>query len=110
MSQPTPAYEPLRSTRPIGSWVLESQEGRKLLESEILPRWLPSRRWFGGKARKIERVSLENMLLLAGTSSSVAMIAVHYPGHAPDRYIVPLAYGPRGEFDHESGIVMHDEA
>jgi trehalose synthase-fused probable maltokinase len=38
------------------------------------------------------------------------MIAVHYAGHAPDRYIVPLAYGAREGFDHESGVVALDDA
>ena len=110
MSEPLPQYQPQLVDRPIGAWLLKDDEGRRLLEAEILPRWLPSRRWFGGKARSIERISVEAVVPWTGAPAAVFVIAVHYAGHGPERYTVPLAHGPEGDFDDRSGFVARDNA
>lgn len=110
MSEPLPPYQPRLVDRPIGPWLLEDREGRRLLESKILPAWLPSRRWFGGKARSIERILVEAMVPWPRAPAAFLVIAVHYAGHAPGRYIVPLAHGAEGDFDDKSGVVARDAA
>jgi trehalose synthase-fused probable maltokinase len=109
MSQPTVAFEPMRLNRALGPWIFASDEGRHLLESEILPKWLPSRRWFGGKARVMERVSIEAAMPWPQTAAHVLAVTVRYLGNAPDRYIVPLAFGPSSDFDDETGVIARGE-
>ena len=67
--------------------------GRSGLE-EILPAFLKSRRWFGGKARKIKRVEIaEAVPLPVGRGTAfLTLIRVEYTDGDPDSYALTLAH------------------
>jgi maltose alpha-D-glucosyltransferase/alpha-amylase len=74
--------------------VLQGQ-GKEALEREILPAWLPTRRWFGGKGRTIVRATLADRVFPpesgAGTEWALAFIRVEYADGSPEGYLLPLA-------------------
>ncbi|MGE0594083.1 MAG: hypothetical protein AB7G23_15315 [Vicinamibacterales bacterium] len=47
-----------------------------------LPAWLPTQRWFGGKARVVDRVAVRDVIWLPGTERPVAVVLVEI-GYAP---------------------------
>ena len=79
-----------------GEWVF-GDDGRRWLESDVLPRWLPTRRWFGGKARAISRVEIEAAVPICELHR-VLVVRVEYASGEPERYAVPLG----------GGEVLHD--
>ncbi|MDX1675714.1 MAG: putative maltokinase, partial [Longimicrobiales bacterium] len=78
---------------PAGDWTaLLYEDDREALE-EVLPEYLPRRRWFGGKARKIRRVRLQDVVHTRGGEMDVhiAMVRVSYVDGDPETYVLPLA-------------------
>ena len=95
----------------LGSPVIEASgsidalvtgRGRAELERAIA-RFLPGRRWFGGKARTIRGVSIVDSLPLTGARSPlgarVLIVRVEYAEGEAETYAVPLALieGERGD-------------
>ncbi len=93
------AFDPVRSERALGPWVFED-EGRRWLEREVLLRWVPSQRWFGGKARTVAGLTVEAAVPPGGETSRILVLRVDYAAGEPERYAVPLAIGRS-----ESGVV-----
>jgi maltose alpha-D-glucosyltransferase/alpha-amylase len=60
----------------------------------VLPGYLRPRRWFGGKARKIRRTRLVEVLNARGgeMDAHVALVRVSYVDGDPETYVLPLAY------------------
>jgi maltose alpha-D-glucosyltransferase / alpha-amylase len=91
-----PAAELAESTESVMNalrgWesVLEGA-GQHALESRILPEYLPKQRWFGGKSRKIENVSVADWGELEDSGSAMVLCDITYASGAPDRYLIPLA-------------------
>jgi maltose alpha-D-glucosyltransferase/alpha-amylase len=56
----------------------------------LLPRFLRSSRWFGGRSRRIKSVELDDEIPLPGGRSLLAVL-VDYSEGEPDRYVVPVA-------------------
>jgi maltose alpha-D-glucosyltransferase/alpha-amylase len=88
------------SLRVQGSWENALRgEGRDALEA-VLPTWLRGRRWFGGKARRIESASVVDAIAVPGGSDlgMIAVVEVRQDGTS-DLYTVPLAFvtGAAGE-------------
>ncbi|MFO7892337.1 MAG: maltose alpha-D-glucosyltransferase [Longimicrobiales bacterium] len=78
---------------PAGAWTaLLYEDDREALEN-ILPDHLRRRRWFGGKARKIRRARLEDVVHTRGGEMDVhvAMVRVTYVDGDPETYVLPLA-------------------
>ena len=99
--------EPGRGERRIpalhvaGNWDnLFRKEGKGGIE-RILPDFLRTRRWFGGKARRIKSASVREAVPLPGTtpSSVILLVQVDYSDGDPEVYSVPLAFasGERSE-------------
>lgn len=69
--------------------------------AETLQHWLPSRRWFRGKARNIKSVRLrEHIAVPAGRQKAfLVLFEVHYTAGDPERYVLPLgcAFGQKAE-------------
>jgi maltose alpha-D-glucosyltransferase/alpha-amylase len=107
-----------------GAWeaVLEGAS-RETLEREVLPRYLPAQRWFGGKARQIATARFVDWapLTVGGkVPTFLALVRLDFAGGGDDLYFLPLAVtagtapdvppelrvarltGPRGE------AVLHD--
>ncbi len=87
-----------------GGWELLFHEDdaslRALLEAR-LPAFLQTRRWFGGKARRIKGARLVEAIPLGtdGNEFRLAVFAIDYAAGAFDRYLLPLGYATaeRGE-------------
>jgi len=78
--------------------LLFSGPAAAILEKEILPRFLPRQRWFGGKARTLRSVEILDWgALNSGTPPSfLLLLRTTYEDGAQDVYFVPLgiATGP----------------
>ena len=87
-----PADLPVISIQSSFESLFRSQ-GRDALE-ELLPAFLKSRRWFGGKARKIKRVEVtEAVMVPVGRDVAfLTLIRVEYSDGDPDRYALTLAH------------------
>ncbi|MGK7311487.1 MAG: maltose alpha-D-glucosyltransferase [Candidatus Longimicrobiales bacterium M2_2A_002] len=86
---------------PAGAWTgLLFDDDREALE-DILPDHLRLRRWFGGKARRIRRVRIEDVAASDDEALCVhiALLRVTYVDGDPERYVLPLARaaGPEAE-------------
>jgi len=81
----------LRVEREWGECLRERHRG--VLES-ALERYLPERRWFGGKTRKIKHVHIEEDLALplASGTAHVLVLRVEYIQGEADHYLLPLAH------------------
>jgi maltose alpha-D-glucosyltransferase/alpha-amylase len=68
-------------------------EARAALERSVLPAYLQAQRWFGGKARRLERVRLADWgRLPAGEARAfLVLLEVAFADGASDRYFLPLA-------------------
>lgn len=59
--------------------------------------WVPSQRWFQGKARVVTGVRVVDAALLPGESGVLDLVVeVAYAGGSPERYQVPLVAGDPG--------------
>jgi maltose alpha-D-glucosyltransferase/alpha-amylase len=87
-----------------GAWQSVFEESREFT-GQVLPNYLRSVRWFGGKARKIQRVEISEALPMGvedaaeDTAAYLLLIDVHYREGAPDAYLLPVAFAgeDRGE-------------
>ncbi|MEJ2515254.1 MAG: maltose alpha-D-glucosyltransferase [Gammaproteobacteria bacterium] len=71
---------------------LTTDKNRRMLEEEILPDYLPKHRWFPGKDRAVESVSLDDTLVLPGPGDPqlLCLLSVRQDGETA-RYQLPLA-------------------
>src|SRR5262245_58330862 len=58
--------------------------------SAALPADLPSRRWFGDKARTIGRVTPIDHAAVLGTTGALALFRVEFTEGEPETYCVPM--------------------
>jgi maltose alpha-D-glucosyltransferase/alpha-amylase len=77
-------------TVPCGSWAeLLDGTARVPLES-ALPQFLIRQRWFGGKARTIDRVGIRDAAEVPGMDAALVIVDVRYLGGNDDVYFLPL--------------------
>ncbi|WP_227370229.1 maltose alpha-D-glucosyltransferase [Halomonas sp. M20] len=92
---PTPEPMPDYATLIVKRKLEEILEGspRKLLENEILPSYLPKRRWFAAKQQRIEQVTLLYATPLTN-SGRVGLLSEIEVRHAQgvERYQLPFAF------------------
>ncbi|MDA4117670.1 MAG: maltose alpha-D-glucosyltransferase [Thaumarchaeota archaeon] len=70
---------------------------KEKLEGEILPDFLRRARWFGGKARVIERTRIRDVIPFEPASGSplpftAVVVDVYYAEGLPEAYLLPVAY------------------
>jgi maltose alpha-D-glucosyltransferase/alpha-amylase len=77
------------------SWtsVLEGRY-RTRFEDEVLPAYLRRVRWFGGKARNLQRVKISEVIPIDREKSAarILMLEISYTEEAVDTYLLPLAF------------------
>src|SRR5204862_5157398 len=101
--EPEQAAGPTPEIRVAGRWpaVFEGR-GRRQLE-DALVRYLPSRRWFAGKSRRIRRTSLQEAVRIPGPGRREAgylcLVRVEYTEGEPDTYSLAFVARPLGEDD-----------
>lgn len=74
--------------------LIQKREKAKL--ENILPQYLQSRRWFGGKARTMQFVEITETIPLPQEDplAVLALIRVEYTEGEPEMYLLPLQYLP----------------
>ncbi|HUG13407.1 MAG TPA: maltose alpha-D-glucosyltransferase [Thermomicrobiales bacterium] len=91
----------LPELRVAGEWttVLEGRDRASLLS--LLPSYLYDRRWFGGKARRVTGVRINDIVPMGfgDATASITILDVDYSSGDPDSYVLPLAFatGERAE-------------
>jgi maltose alpha-D-glucosyltransferase/alpha-amylase len=77
------------------NWEEIFDERHHLQLERALQMWLPSRRWFGGKARTIKNVRVQEIIPVPVSTSSekcfFIFLQVEYVQNEPDIYVLPLA-------------------
>jgi maltose alpha-D-glucosyltransferase/alpha-amylase len=76
-----------------------ARRGLRVLESEVLPEFLPQRRWFAGKGGSIAKVALGRRTCWKTPRGDwlIAMPEVTFAPGEVQRYFLPLAVGWEGE-------------
>jgi len=97
---------PLNSPQTPGNWIFAEESGRTWLEKEVLPVWLITRRWFGGKARRIARTRIEAAVPIGQDSQQVLAVRVEYEDGAADRYAIPLGWARLEDIDGTDASVI----
>ena len=74
------------------SWeaVLEGN-GRVRLETMLLRNYLPTQRWFGGKARRIQATRIQDWGALPESGAVLTLVEVEYESEETESYLLPLA-------------------
>ncbi len=70
------------------------EEMRGRLENEILPEYLPSCRWFGGKAKTIRGITIKEGIPFTEDSdvSYILLLEVSYTEGTPETYLLPISF------------------
>jgi maltose alpha-D-glucosyltransferase/alpha-amylase len=83
---------------------------RAKLERHVLPDYLKSQRWFGGKARTIRKTTIvEHRAMDQKKSSLVLNVKVEYTVGSAETYVLPVAFASNDHLDeqiHEPKSVM----
>jgi maltose alpha-D-glucosyltransferase/alpha-amylase len=98
------AEAPLPLLSVPGAWDSILDARTKVALESVLPAYLQTCRWFGGKARRIKSVVIVDTLRVAHAESlvQIALVQVTYVDGDPETYVLPLAYragpaaGPEG--------------
>jgi maltose alpha-D-glucosyltransferase/alpha-amylase len=93
-SSGAPVGAQARALLPVqDEWEEVFQEGTRTRLEEALQSWLPSRRWFGGKARIIRNVTVLEAIPIpvADEKAFLIVLQVEYIQSDPETYVVPLA-------------------
>lgn len=74
--------------------------GIKILEKQILPKYLPKCRWFGGKSQTIKQIKIEQIITFPCDKKIVyfLLLNVHYKQGFNELYNFPIAYCTTQEF------------
>ena len=76
-------------------------ENKAQLEKRVLPRYLKTCRWFGGKARQLKNISIKENLPIQfdKETASLLLLQVSYAIGAPENYVLVVSFIPetRGE-------------
>jgi maltose alpha-D-glucosyltransferase/alpha-amylase len=88
------AAPPLPMLSVMGSWEHAFQGRDKAALEAILPNYLKTRRWFGGKARTIQAAEiLESVPIPYGAAMGyITLIRTTYTDAEPETYVLPLAF------------------
>jgi maltose alpha-D-glucosyltransferase/alpha-amylase len=76
-----------------GEWadVFEGKARRQV--EKLLPGFLASRRWFGGKARVIRSANISDVIYMRPAPVGYVVVQVNYNDGEPEMYLMPLGFG-----------------
>ncbi len=85
-------YEPVEISGKFDWSTLLEESGREFLEEEVLPKYLPGCRWFGGKARKVTQIKIDEIMPVANASNAARLLflLVGYSDGPAEMYLLPL--------------------
>jgi maltose alpha-D-glucosyltransferase/alpha-amylase len=103
---------PALPTVAIASWsdLLDTRTMNSL--TELLPGFLQSRRWYGGKARTLRKVSIYDVIPVPDIDCYIVMVHMEYTEGDPDVYVLPVGVARdeaarRMEDEHPDTLVAH---
>lgn len=75
----------------------------KYLEANVLPAYLPARRWFAGKGRPIDDVCIARQLSIPteGQPSVLLLLRVRYHDQEEENYLLPVCFLPERRLPEE---------
>jgi maltose alpha-D-glucosyltransferase/alpha-amylase len=92
---------PLPEIRVPGRWPAVFERHARRRVDEAVAAFLPSRRWFAGKSRRIRRVALQDTVRIPGPGRREAgylcLMRVEYTEGEADTYLLPLVARPPDE-------------
>jgi maltose alpha-D-glucosyltransferase/alpha-amylase len=89
--QAAPPGEPMLALRGTEAWLALLQPvPRSVLESRVLPEYLPKQGWFEGKTGSIRACRLVHPVPLSATAG-IAVVEVEYAGEPAESYLLTLA-------------------
>lgn len=76
-------------------------KAREVLEDEILPSYVSSCRWFGGKARQVQQLRLGEIVPVSRDSvqAQIVLLNVDYTEGMSDLYVIPIGFAYGEEAD-----------
>jgi maltose alpha-D-glucosyltransferase/alpha-amylase len=94
--EPLPEFRTLVLRKDVSELLAEPIRG--IIEREILPAYLPKRRWFGAKNEKIESTKIVNASFLTGLVRPILLAEVEAKtAKTSERYLLPLGFLPEDE-------------
>jgi len=92
----------LPEVRTVGGWESALVGAAKDRLESILLGYIPQRRWFGGKARRIKTASIVDVVTVPGAegNSYLTSVVIGYAEGDPDTYMIPIAYANAPEAPH----------
>jgi maltose alpha-D-glucosyltransferase/alpha-amylase len=92
----------LPEVRVTGGWEAALVgRAREQVESVLLG-YIPQRRWFGGKARRMKSATIADIVSVPGAESYsyITSVVISYAEGDPDIYMLPIAYANAAEAPH----------
>ncbi|MCU7495221.1 MAG: maltose alpha-D-glucosyltransferase [Ignavibacteria bacterium] len=76
-------------------------EAKLYFEKKILPAYVKTCRWYGGKARQLQNITVKENIAIPvnGTSAYLLILQVNYAAGAPENYVLTVAYIREKEAD-----------
>ncbi len=92
----------LPEVRTAGGWESALVGGAKERLESVLVGYIPQRRWFAGKARRMKSATISDVVSIPGTegNSYLTSVVVSYADGDPDTYMLPIAYANSAEAPH----------
>ena len=97
-----PVAATLPEIRVSGGWESALDGAAKERFEAVLLRFVPQRRWFAGKARRVKTATISDVIDVPGSEGNACLTAVTigYAEGDPDTYILPVAYANPAEAPH----------
>jgi len=92
----------LPEVRLTGGWESALVGSAKERFENVLVRYIPQRRWFGGKARRVKTATINDVVSVPGAegNSYLTSVIIGYADGDPDTYMLPIAYANPAEAPH----------
>jgi maltose alpha-D-glucosyltransferase / alpha-amylase len=102
LTPPERTAEEVSSAMPVirqnSPWheLLDDRLVRRTLETRVLPDYIRRQRWFGGKARTIQGLSILEWMRMdkSERGAFILLVEVQYTEGVPEIYVLPLAFAP----------------
>jgi len=78
-----------------GKWEkVLGHKNKEILEQKVFPLYLQRSRWFGGKAKTIQKISIQDTIPIPSREpiAQVLILKVEYTDGLPEMYLLPLSF------------------
>jgi len=97
-----PVAATLPEVRTAGGWESALEGAAKERFENVLVRYIPQRRWFAGKARRVKTATITDVVSVPGAdgNSFLTSVTIGYADGDPDTYMMPIAHASAAEAPH----------